>query len=527
MAWTTSSPSSYAKILLLTFFFAASFFILPSTAAASDDHSLQITSSSDCLSKGGRRWIAEVGGDNSSFMLAEKRTYRRDPSDDFKRYSGGWNISNYHYWTSVGYTAAPFFFIAAVWFLFFGLMLCCTCLYFCCCQKPTYGYSRACYAFSLILLLFFTLAAITGCAFLYTGQAKFHRSTDNTLDYVVGQADATAKNLTSVSSYLDSAKTIGVDQLSVPENILSKINNIQVKIDSSSATLSTKTHDNSRKIERALNIVRITLIVISAVMLFLAFIGFCNLVLLGWLLVTATFILCGVFLVLHNVVADTCVAMDQWVEHPTAHTALDDILPCVDNATTQDILQQSKDINRQLVVLVDTALQNISNANIPPNGGSFYYNQSGPFVPLLCNPYNSDLTDQTCSQGEVNYTNAVEVWRNFLCQVSSDNRNCTTVGRLKPSHYEQLIKATNVSYGLYTYTPFLVNLADCSFVRSTFSDISKVYCPGLRKYTQWIYVGLVMVSAAVMFSLILWVVYARERRHRVYTKLVAGSNGHS
>lgn len=78
--------------------------------------------------------------------------------------------------------------------------------------------------------------------------------------------------------------------------------------------------------------------------------------------------------------------------------------------------------------------------------------------------------------------------------------------------------AVNVSYGLYHYGPFLVDLQDCTFVRQTFSDISIKYCPGLRKYTQWIYVGLVIVSAAVMLSLIFWVIYARERRHRVYTK---------
>ncbi|GJT76561.1 E-beta-farnesene synthase [Tanacetum coccineum] len=53
----------------------------------------------------------------------------------------------------------------------------------------------------------------------------------------------------------------------------------------------------------------------------------------GWILVTGTFVLCGVFLVRHNVTANPCVSMNQWVENPTYHTALDDILPCVDNAT--------------------------------------------------------------------------------------------------------------------------------------------------------------------------------------------------
>lgn len=35
--------------------------------------------------------------DNSSLILADKRTRRKDPIDEFKYYSGGWNISDEHY----------------------------------------------------------------------------------------------------------------------------------------------------------------------------------------------------------------------------------------------------------------------------------------------------------------------------------------------------------------------------------------------------------------------------------------------
>ncbi|KAL0327404.1 UNVERIFIED_CONTAM: hypothetical protein Sangu_1818400 [Sesamum angustifolium] len=76
----------------------------------------------------------------------------------------------------------------------------------------------------------------------------------------------------------------------------------------------------------------------------------------------------------------------------------------------------------------------------------------------------------------------------------------------------------NVSYGLYQYSPFLVELEDCSFVLQTFLEIDGTYCPGLGKYSQRVYVGLVMVATAVMLSLVFWVIYGRERRHRLYTK---------
>ena len=53
---------------------------------------------------GTKRSLAEGPSDeaplNSSYLvLAAKRTHRRDPSDDFNKYTGGWNISEPHYWT--------------------------------------------------------------------------------------------------------------------------------------------------------------------------------------------------------------------------------------------------------------------------------------------------------------------------------------------------------------------------------------------------------------------------------------------
>lgn len=36
--------------------------------------------------------------DNSSFVLAAQRTHRKDPLASYNYYTGGWNISDEHYW---------------------------------------------------------------------------------------------------------------------------------------------------------------------------------------------------------------------------------------------------------------------------------------------------------------------------------------------------------------------------------------------------------------------------------------------
>ncbi|KAI4344218.1 hypothetical protein L6164_011469 [Bauhinia variegata] len=340
----------------------------------------------------------ETSANSSHLLLAENRTRRPDPLDHYNTYTGGWNISSTHYIASVISTAVPFFGIAAVWFMIFGLTLSLLCLCYCCCRRrEPFGYSRVAYALSLILLVLFTLAAIAGCIVLYTGQGKFHTSTSDTLGYVVSQAYLTAETLRNVSGYLDAAKHIGVDAVFLPTDVQQKIDDVKMKINSAAVTLSTKTEANSKKIQHGIDQMRMTLIIVAAIMLFLAFLGFLFsilgmqvlvyiLVVFGWVLVAVTFVLCGIFLFLHNAVGDACVAMDEWVQNPTAHTALDDILPCVDNATAQEILLRTEDVTYKLVNLVDTAIANVSNREFPPSAGIVYYNQSGPHMPLSAIP---------------------------------------------------------------------------------------------------------------------------------------------
>ncbi|KAF8407187.1 hypothetical protein HHK36_006313 [Tetracentron sinense] len=550
------SHAFFGFFLLSTVIFLSSTFF-PFSHAVPQFHYLQKTPIPEeyydgVMSRGTRRSVVEGFVENSSLILAAKRTYRRDPFDGFKHYTGGWNISEKHYLSfsfspphptpviiyvlmqSVAFTAAPLFIIGVIWFVGFGLYLLSICLYHCCCQRRRLlsGYPRTAYALSLVFLTLFTIAAINGCIVLYIGQGKFHSSTTNTLGYVVKEAFNTVGNLRNVSDYLAAAKRVEVDQVFLPSDVQTSIDQIQTKINASASTLADRTEKNSQHIQNILDTVRLFLIIIAAVMLILTFLGFLFsvlgmhilvdiLVVTGWILVAGTFVLCGVFLFLHKfscVVADTCVAMDQWVQHPTAYTALDDILPCVDNATAQETLLRTKDVTFQLVSVVNHIITTVSNINFPSNVPLLYYNQSGPLMPALCNPFHPNTTDRECAAGEVDLNNATQVWRNYVCQVSAAGM-CTTVGRVTPALYNQMNAAVNVSYALYHYGPFLVGLEDCTFVRQTFGDISRDQCPGLRRYSKWIYIGLVMVSPAVMLSLIFWVLYARERQQqRVYTR---------
>ena len=106
-----------------------------------------------------------------------------------------------------------------------------------------------------------------------------------------------------------------------------------------------------------------------------------------------------------SAISDTCLAMEEWVENPHAETALSNILPCVDQRTTNHTLTQSKQIINSIVNVVNTYIYTFANSDPSPDDNR-YYNQSGPPMPPLCYPFDSQLQDRQCGSYEVSMANA-------------------------------------------------------------------------------------------------------------------------
>lgn len=107
-------------------------------------------------------------------------------------------------------------------------------------------------------------------------------------------------------------------------------------------------------------------------------------------------------------------AMTEWQQNPMADSALENIIPKVDNETTHLILSATKNVTYGVVEVANAYISNVSNAdNMTPDGWPLYYNQSGPFMPLLCNPYNTNDM-QHCGAGEVHFKNASDVRKTYF-----------------------------------------------------------------------------------------------------------------
>ncbi|XAR72280.1 hypothetical protein NMG60_11018865 [Bertholletia excelsa] len=465
----------------------------------------------------------------TTLVLAENRTKRPDILHGFRRYHGGWDIANKHYWASVAFTGAFGFILAVLWFVSFGLALV---VHHCCGWKiKVKGKGsnlsrRVC----LILLIVFTCAAGIGCILLSVGQNGFRDEVMCTLKYVVNQSDYTVQTLRNVTEYLSLAKTINIAQVYLPSDVKDKIDKLNADLNTAADTLNEKTDENSGKLVKVFNAVRSALITVAALVLFLSLLGLLLsilrhkhaihiFVISGWLLVAITFVLFGVFVILNNAISDTCMAMGEWVDNPHAETALSNILPCVDQKTTNQTLVQSKQVTNDIVNIVNQFIYTFADTNRSPRDIPYYYNQSGPSMPPLCYPYDNQLQVRQCVPSEVSLGNASLVWQNFTCTVSAFAL-CTSVGRVTPDMYGQLVAAVNITIALQLYTPPLLSLQDCNFVRDTFRNITSSYCPPLEHNLRLVNAGLALISVGVMLCLALWLLYAnRPQREEVFAWL--------
>lgn len=93
----------------------------------------------------------------------------------------------------------------------------------------------------------------TGSIILYTGQGKFHGSMSDTLDYVVEQANFTVDNLRNFSDHLGAAKRVRVDEVFLPTDVQTRIDDIKTKLNVSANILADRTMSNSKKIHDVLD----------------------------------------------------------------------------------------------------------------------------------------------------------------------------------------------------------------------------------------------------------------------------------
>ncbi|XP_039009374.1 uncharacterized protein LOC120137766 [Hibiscus syriacus] len=387
-----------------------------------------------------------------------------------------------------------------------------------------------------------------GCSVMFLGEKGFLGAIHETAGYVVHQGEKISNGLIIVVSYLQSARKVSLNNKFLPPEIINQIDEVTSKLDASKdlphlTTISMadslseilKHEHNSDLYQYYHASSSSSWILIFGYWLenmgvYVSNLRACMIIIfLSIIIIIKTndqrlqihdhrvdYHDARVYLV--RLMADTCTAVDEWVQNPTAGSAIKELLPCVDREFGKNIKDASKAVSNGINDLLNLDVSLVANNNdIPPQVVGLYYNQSGPSLPTVCDPHKAENNKKTCGEGQVAVGNATQEWRKFVCHLSSSGI-CSTQGRLTPDLYKQMSSAASISYVLSCYVPFLASLVDCSTIWEILNYMHQHYCPGLRKHSQEVYIGLLLATISVMFCLISWVFYGKERRDRKYTK---------
>ncbi|XP_028554532.1 transmembrane protein DDB_G0292058-like isoform X2 [Dendrobium catenatum] len=347
------------------------------------------------------RILVENG--NISESVLTRRTERVDPLDDLKRYKGGFNITNKHYWGSVIFTGKFGYFIGAAW-LVGGLIYAAILIISSLCFSKQGRYERKrpnsfnkVYNWPLLLAISLTFLAIIASGVALGASSMFHSRAKTIKNIVVNATNNASGTIYTV--------TEAVENL---QNATEFSQNVQGS--SNIVSTSKKLNDDTRRIERkadrimrwvgkGLNILNaVTVITISLnLVAILALLGvlrlpriFRMLIILCWLLIILLWVYFGLYYFFGKFAGDVCLALDEYKQNPEQST-LSSILPCNDRGSAAKVLH---DVSGRVYDLIQKVNSNITSLK-----------SSISELEYICNPFSGPpeytYQPQNCSSDTI------------------------------------------------------------------------------------------------------------------------------
>ncbi|KAG8369463.1 hypothetical protein BUALT_Bualt14G0016300 [Buddleja alternifolia] len=451
-----------------------------------------------------------VETDNFSGM---EDTVRVDPLDNLKKYRGGYDITNKHYWSSTAFTGIPGYAIAVIWLLcglgYGGFLLVRTT----CCKrsgklkKRSYCHKQ-CYLQPLLLAIVLTLLAITACGLVLGGNAKFHSRAKTVIDIIIDTADEASETIYNTTGAMRDMST-SLREVDGNSDATYFLTSTSQRLDTRAADIRRQATNNRRLIEKVLNIVNITttvtitltLLVVIALLVF-GVVKFQRtlqvLILVCWVFTVLCWLFFGVYFFLQNFAGDTCTAIEGFQQDPY-NNSLSSILPCDQLLSARSVLD---DVGAGIYDLVEEVNENIS--------------RSYGDIVQICNPFSPPPIYQyqpwNCPSTSIRIGDIPQLLRMLTCP-DSDGGTCNG-GMMIPATYYNTVQAysTSIQQLLDVY-PDMQSLVECQTVKDAFSEILQKHCNPLKRYVRMVWAALVFLSVVLVALVLLWTIGARHEKN--------------
>ncbi|KAL3506780.1 hypothetical protein ACH5RR_032162 [Cinchona calisaya] len=409
-------------------------------------------------------------------------TVRADPLNQLKKYRGGYDITNKHYWSSTAFTGIYGYAIAILWLLcgvIYGVYLLVTS--FCCRNNRGKSKKRSpCpkqfYLGSILVAVLFTILAITGCGLVLGGNAKFHSRAKTVVDILIDTADDasnTIHNTTGAMKDMRDSLAASTENTEATEFLTSTSQNL----DTEAADISRQARKNRRAINKGLKIVYIITTVTISLNLIAA-------------------------IALSD---DTCTALEGFQQDPY-NNSLSSILPCDELLSAKSVLS---DVSAEVYRMVNEVNRNISRT---------YGN-----IVQICNPFSAPPEYQyqahDCPANTVQIGDIPQLLKLSTCP-DSEGETCKGGIVISARDYNMVEVYTTSIQRLLSEYPGMESLVQCQTVTNAFSEILNKHCKPLSRYTRMVWAAMVFLSVVMVALILIW---TTEAHHEQYLQSSDGS----
>ncbi|XP_057777277.1 uncharacterized protein LOC130995846 [Salvia miltiorrhiza] len=442
-------------------------------------------------------------------------TVRVDPLDGFKKYRGGYDITDKNYWSSTAFTGIYGYSIAAVWLLcgvLYGGFL----LVRSCCLKGRRNLKKKrqlchknCYVLPLLLAVVFTLLAILGIGLALGGNAKFHARAKTVIDIIIDTADEASDTIYNTTGAMREM-SITLEAVDADPEATRFLSETSQRLDAQANDIARQASKNRRLIDKVLKIVYIittvtvslTLVAVIA-LLALGILKFPRtvqvLIAICWILTVLCWLFFGIYFFLENFSKDTCTALESFQKDPY-NNSLSSILPCDELLSAKSVLD---DVSAGIYDLVNEVNNNISTS---------YGN-----IVQICNPFSPpplyEYQPWTCPSSSIQIGDIPRVLRLLVCP-DSEGPTCNGGIVVAASEYYTIEAYTTSIQKLLDVYPGMEALVECETVELAFAEILQNECAPLKRYAKMVWAALLFLSLTMVSLVLVWTAGAHHQRSR-------------
>ncbi|TVU25899.1 hypothetical protein EJB05_28418 [Eragrostis curvula] len=459
-------------------------------------------------SASGGRFLSET--ENRSESVLSERTRRIDPLDGLRKYEGGYNITDKHYWSSTIFTGRSGYVIAALWLIggiiFVGTLLTSKIFF----AKKNAKYTDFDYfleryeILTVILCILLTVFVIVASAVTIRGTVQFH-SRAKAVKEIIGstalEATATIYNITGAIEMMQNTSKL----YNYSSQAWDHLNSTVEVLNSEAVEIQEKAEKNMRLVSKGINTLEAVTILtdtlnLAAVLLLLVgwplrlkktcsmCIAFC------WILTSLLWMYFGLYYFFDKFAGDTCLALDEYQLNPQNST-LGSIIPCSEKLNGNVILH---DVGAGIHDIINQV-----NSNIYTIKSEYAVKQ----LDYICNPFSGppeyQYRPENCPSGAATIGDIPLILKRLTCSDFGGGANCAGADLSSAIDYDKVQSYTSSIQNVLDIFPGTQRLVSCELVKAGFAEIVGGQCAPLRRGARTAWAALAALSAVMALLLAL------------------------